>query len=216
MEKDNNALTHISIILDRTGSMDSIREDTIGGFNTFLKEQQALPDKATLSLIQFDSQDPYEIIHHFEPIKDVPPLTAETYVPRASTPLLDAIGRGINDLESGLAKKIGERKPTDVVMVIITDGMENSSREFSKNQIVKMIQAKQKEGWQFIFLSADLDAIQEAGEYGMHAHSTMAFCLSPDGTEKMWKSTSKSLSRYRLDKTKAMFFDDEDRDEEPK
>ncbi|SVD27610.1 uncharacterized protein METZ01_LOCUS380464, partial [marine metagenome] len=99
MKHSKEDLTHIAIILDRTGSMEEIREDTIGGFNAFLKEQQALPDEATLSLIQFDSQDPYEVIHHFEKIKDIPKLSPETYVPRASTPLLDAIGRGINDLE---------------------------------------------------------------------------------------------------------------------
>ena len=77
---------HISIILDRTGLMDEIREDIIDGFNAFLKEQQALPDEAIMSSIQFDSQDPYEVIHHFKPINDISLLIAETYIPRASTP----------------------------------------------------------------------------------------------------------------------------------
>jgi hypothetical protein len=95
--------THISVILDRTGSMGSIRDDTIGGYNAYLEKQQDEPGEATLTLVQFDTQDPYEVIHHFLPIKDVPNLTRQTYVPRGSTPLLDAIGRGINDLEQSLA-----------------------------------------------------------------------------------------------------------------
>ena len=216
MKHSKEDLTHISLILDRTGSMEEIREDTIGGFNVFLKEQQALPDEATLSLIQFDSQDPYEVIHHFEKIKDVPRLTSETYVPRASTSLLDAIGRGVNDLESALEKMKPAKRPANVVMVIITDGQENSSREFGKNQIVKMIKAEQKKGWQFVYLSADLDSINDAREYGMHDHATMAFTKSHAGTQKMWSSSSKALARYRTKKSKSIFFDDKDRADEPK
>src|SRR4030095_16541051 len=95
--------THISVILDRTGSMESIRDDTIGGFNAFLNARKAEPGSATLTLVQFDSQDPYEIVHQFKPLADVPELTRQTFVPRANTPLLDAIGRGVNDLEKNLA-----------------------------------------------------------------------------------------------------------------
>jgi len=216
MKHSNEDLTHISIILDRTGSMEEIREDTIGGFNAFLKEQQALPDEATFSLIQFDSQDPYEVIHHFEKINNVPRLTSETYVPRASTPLLDAIGKGVNDLESALDKMKPAKRPANVVMVIITDGQENSSREFGKNQIVKMIKAKQGKGWQFVYLSADLDSINDAMEYGMHAHATMAFEKTHVGTQHMWSSSSKALARYRAKKSKSVFFNEEDRADEPK
>ena len=216
MKHSNKDLTHISIILDRTGSMDEIREDTIGGFNAFLKEQQALPDKATMSLIQFDTQDPYEVIHHFKPIGEISLLTAQTYVPRASTPLLDAIGRGINDLESTLEKMKPAKRPANVVMVIITDGQENSSREFGKHQIVKMIKAMQKKGWQFVYLSADLDSINDAMEYGMHAHATMAFAKSHAGTQQMWSSSSKALARFRTNKSESVFFDEEDRADEPK
>jgi len=216
MKHSKEDLTHIAIILDRTGSMEEIREDTIGGFNAFLKEQQNLPDEATLSLIQFDSQNTYEVIHHFEKIKDVPKLTSETYVPRASTPLLDAIGRGINDLESTLEKMQPTQRPANVVMVIITDGQENSSREFGKNQIVKMIKAKQEKGWQFVYLSADLASINDAMEYGMHAHATMAFDKTHVGTQHMWSSSSKALARYRAKKSKSVFFDERDRADEPK
>ena len=99
---------------------------------------------ATLTLVQFDTQDPYEVIHKFKPIKEVPALTRETFVPRASTPLLDALGRGINDLESCLGQLKEEDRPARVVVVIVTDGQENSSREFRKDQIEKMV--KDEEG----------------------------------------------------------------------
>ena len=108
------------------------------------------------------------------------------------------------------------KRPANVVMVIITDGQENSSREFGKHQIVKMIKAKQDKGWQFVYLSADLDSINDAMEYGMHAHATMAFAKSHAGTQQMWSSSSKALARFRTNKSESVFFDEEDRADEPK
>lgn len=99
--------SHITVILDRTGSMMEIRDDVIGGFNAFLAEQQAASTPATFTLVQFDSQDPYEVLHHDRPIAEVTPLTPEQYLPRASTPLYDAMGRGILDLES---REVGGRE----------------------------------------------------------------------------------------------------------
>ena len=137
-----NDYTHLTVILDRTGSMESIRDDTIGGFNSFLEEQQKLPGQATITLVQFDSQDPYEVICRFTPALEVPKLNREMYVPRAQTPLLDAIGRGVNDLEASLAKLADNARPSKVVLAIVTDGQENASREFTRVQIVKMMDMK--------------------------------------------------------------------------
>ena len=203
--------THISIILDRTGSMESIKDDTIGGFNTFLKEQRKLTDKATLTLVQFDSQDPYEVIHSFKPVKDVPELDASTYVPRASTPLLDAIGRGINDLEKRLGDMKKKDRPSKVVMVIITDGQENASREFTKSQIIKMIKHKEKDDWQFVFLSSDIDGVDEAEHYGFAKNRTMAFDKNKKGTNMMYSSMSERISEYREGKKDVFAFEDSDR-----
>ena len=208
--KDN--YTHISVILDRTGSMEVIRDDTIGGFNAFLNSQKAEPGLATLTLVQFDSQDPYEIIFQFKPVVEIPELTRETFVPRASTPLLDAIGRGINDLEKNLAELAEDEKPSRVVMVIITDGQENSSREFRKDQIEKMIREKQEKlVWQFVFLSADLDAIGDALASGMHAASVMAHDKNGEGTRAAWASLSRNVVAYRLGEKEDVSFTDEDR-----
>ena len=212
MKKD---YTHIAVILDRTGSMESIRDDTIGGFNTFLNQQKAEPGLATLTLVQFDTQNPYEIVHKFKEIKDVPELTRETFVPRASTPLLDAMGRGINDLEHGLSQLDEDDRPERVVMVIITDGQENSSREFRKDQIQKMIKEKQeKYDWQFVFLSADLAAIRDALDSGIRAASAMSFDKDAHGTAAAWSSASERISDYRAARSKDVSFTEEDREQQ--
>jgi hypothetical protein len=204
--------THMAVILDRTGSMESIRDDTIGGFNAFLNEQKQQPGKATLTLVQFDSQDPYEAIHQVKTIKEVPELTKETYVPRATTPLLDAIGRGINDLGKCLADMKEDDKPSKVVFVVITDGQENASREFRRDQILKMINEKEKQyGWQFVFLSADLDAINDALDHGFQAKAAMAFDQTGVGAQNAWASVSQNIANYWSSKAKDVSFSEEDR-----
>jgi hypothetical protein len=209
MKKD---YTHITVLLDRTGSMESIRDDTIGGFNAFLSKQKAEPGTATLTLVQFDSQDPYEVIHRFRPIGEVPELTRETYVPRASTPLLDAMGRAINDLEQSVAKLKAKDRPSKVVMAIVTDGQENASREFRKDQIEKMIKEKtEKHNWQFVFLSADLAGIGDAMGIGIHADQVLLFARSAKGNAAAWSSLSARCSDYRSARKKKIGFDADDR-----
>lgn len=209
MKKD---YTHIAVILDRTGSMESIRDDTIGGFNAFLNAQKAEPGLATLTLVQFDSQDPYEIVHRFKLLSEIPELSRATFVPRATTPLLDAMGRGINDLEKSLGDLSESERPSRVVMVIITDGQENASREFRKDQIGKMIREKQEEsGWQFVFLSADLDSIGDALQHGIYASSVLAHDKNEHGVSAAWASLSRSISDYRAARKQDVSFDEEDR-----
>ena len=201
----NPSYTHITIILDRTGSMAEIREDTISGFNTFLAEQKAVEGEATLTLVQFDSQDPYEMLQHFTQIEEVPELTSETYIPRAATPLLDALGRGINDLAASLAKLPDAARPAKVVFAVITDGLENASTEFTSAQIIRMITEKQqREKWQFVFLSADLDAIAEACAHGFDARRTRYFDKTGKGTRDGWRHMSACMSVYRKGDTDEM------------
>jgi len=203
--------THIAVILDRTGSMEAIRDDTIGGFNAFLKDQQSLPGRATLTLVQFDAQDPYEVIHRFKPIEDVPDLDRNTFVPRAATPLLDALGRGINDLEQSLSKLPEPERPAQVMLVIVTDGQENSSREFRKAQIEAMIkERKDNDDWNFVFLSADMDSIGDAQDLGIDLSSIRAFEKNTMGTARMWRSLSKGTSDLRQHKKKKFGFDPDD------
>jgi hypothetical protein len=183
--------------------MESIRDDTIGGFNAFLQKQKDEPGEATLTLVQFDTQDPYEVIHRFKPIQEVTQLTRDTFVPRAATPLLDAIGRGINDLESSLNGLAADDRPVKVIFTIVTDGQENSSREFRKDQIEIMIKdRKEKDGWQFIFLSTELEAINDAIAMGIPAQAAMVFERSSKGTDRAWNALSDGISDVRSGRKK--------------
>ncbi len=207
----NLSYTHISVILDRTGSMESIRDDVIGGFNAFLRQQQQQEGKATFTLVQFDSQNPYEVVHHWKDIKEVPELNRQTYVPRAATPLYDAIGMGINDLEASIAKLPESDRPSKVIMAIITDGQENSSKEFTKARVTQMITEKQKEhDWQFVFLSADLGAMQEAEDIGFSQSATLFFERSGEGSVKAFESLSKQMLEYRSGMKRRFAFDPDD------
>lgn len=204
--------THISVILDRSGSMEDIREDIIGSFNAFVRDQQGQPGMATLTLVQFDSQHPYEIIHRFAPLAFVSGLNRQTYVPRATTPLLDALGHGINDLEWAVSAMKEYERPAKVVFVVITDGQENASREFRREQIVKMIKEKTEQNkWQFVFLSADLGAIQDALSYGFQADAALLFKKNREGTASALAALSIKVADFRSHKKAKIGFDPGDR-----
>ncbi len=199
--------THITVILDRTGSMESIRDDTIGGFNAFLAAQKAEPGEATLTLVQFDSQDPFEVIHSFAPLDAIPELTRKVFVPRAATPLLDALGRGINDTEQRIAALPEEARPSQVVIAVITDGEENASQEFRKDQVEKLIRARtEQDDWQFVFLSADLASIGDAMDLGIARGSCFAFQQDAAGTANAWSALSGGVSDYRAARKKKIGF----------
>lgn len=190
--------THITVLLDRSGSMANIREATIDGFNTFLSDQKELPGKATITLILFDSEDPYEVVYQFMDIKDATPLTVDEFVPRAETPLLDAMGRGILDIENTINKMSREDRPDGVMFVVVTDGWENRSSEFKKDQINKMLTQKQdKEGWEILYLSADMNAINDARSYGITGQCVAAYNATPMGTADGFANVSRAASTYR-------------------
>ena len=198
----NQNHTHITVILDRSGSMESIRDATIAGFNAFLEAQRSVPGKATLSLVQFDSQDAYEVVHRFRSIQEVQDLTRDTFVPRDGTPLLDALGRGINDLEQRLSALADVDRPARAIIAIITDGAENASREFTKAMIVDRIAAKRKDGWQFVFLSADLEAINEAVDLGVDRNTAFGFSKDEVGTAEGWSTLSQTTADLRRPRTR--------------
>lgn len=195
-----NNLTHITVILDRSGSMQTIKSDIIGGFNTFLKDQKEVQTKSTFTLIQFDTVNHYEIVHNFKPISEIPELTDKTFVPRGGTPLLDCLGRGINDLSEQISKLPEDKKPDRIFFVVITDGHENSSTEFHKEDIVKLIDKKKSEDkWEFLFLSADLQAISDARHFGINQTNVFVFRKDAKEVNKMWENLSYKLSLARED-----------------
>lgn len=204
--------SHITVILDRTGSMDSIRADVIGGFNAFLTEQQSASAATTFTLVQFDSQDPYEVLHAAKPIGDVTPLTREQYVPRASTPLYDAMGRGILDLESQIATRPESERPSKIIFVVVTDGAENASQEFDRAAITKLVDAKKAAGWDFVFLCADMEAFHDAGAVGIDYSSRLAFQKSKRGNDAAWAAASSKVRARVMGAAEKLAFDDNDRD----
>ena len=192
IKKTKPVTTEIIIVLDRSGSMISIKEDTIGGFNTFIETQKKLPGKAILTLVQFDNE--YEMVHDAIDIKKVPFLTEETYVPRGSTALLDAMGKTISSTSARLSKK--RKKPDQVLFVTITDGEENSSKEFTNEKIRELTKnCTDKDKWQFVYIGANQDAFAVGGN--MNITTTTNFIATPTGTRAMYASLNTSTSNYR-------------------
>lgn len=212
MKKD---YTHIAIVLDRSGSMGSVKQDTIGGFNEFLKSQQEVKGEATLTLAQFDTM--YELLQENANIQNVEPLTDVTYVPRGGTALLDAIGRTINSTGQFLQSLNPSQRPEKVVFVIITDGEENSSREFTLESVNEMITHQtEKYQWQFVFLGANQDAIQAGMSYGVSASNSMSFGHNTKGVSAMYSSVTSNLRNYREGGVADMSFSVDDREEQKK
>ena len=194
--KAGKPLIDISIVLDRSGSMASIKDDTIGGFNTFISEQQKVDGRGTLTMVQFDNE--YEIVHKALQLQKVPVLDDTTFVPRGTTALLDAIGRTIEYTGARLGKMKKAERPDQVLFVIITDGEENASKEFSLKQIHHMIgERKEKDLWQFVFIGANQDAIESGAELGIDAGNTYAFDADSEGTQEMFQQMAGSTVAYR-------------------
>ena len=186
----NAHLTEIAYLLDRSGSMEPMREAAVTAFNDFLRVQLEVPGDARLTLVQFD--DAYEIHVDARPLQDVPPLTAATYQPRGSTALLDAIGRTIRDFDRRLAALSETEQPGKVIFAIFTDGLENASREFTHPQIGDLIREhREARGWEFLFLAANQDAIATAAAMQMDTYLSGKVCFSLGGV----KSTGSAMGR---------------------
>ena len=209
--KYKEGYTHIAVLLDRSGSMESIRADIVGGFNTFLGEQQQGEGEATLTLVQFDTGNPYEVLQDTQPIGLVPRLSTETFVPRGGTPLLDAMGRLITDVEAKLARLKEKSRPEHVVLAIITDGQENQSCEFNRQQVSGMLKKKEDDGWKIVFLSADLAAINDAVADGVSFARSMAFDKTAKGTFDAMGAFSEKVMALRKSIANDIVFEEKDR-----
>ena len=180
----------IVVVLDRSSSMESIKSETISGFNKFVKAQKETGLKANFTLVQFDHE--YEVIYKHLPIKEVPKLTKNTFVPRGVTALLDAIGKTIKTTRT--YQKQNSNKEYQTIFVIITDGEENASVDYSRDQIFKKITKMQKKHqWEFVFLAANQDAIATAGLFGISAKKAIRFAADKVGTEDVFESVSNKM-----------------------
>ena len=208
-------LTDITFVLDRSGSMQSIKQATIEAYNGFLASQKAGEGVAALTFVQFDDQ--FETIYRAIPLHKVAALTDRTYQPRASTALLDAMGRTILDTGKRLNMMSEQERPGTVIFATLTDGYENASVEFTLQRVNEMIrEQRDKYSWQFIFLGANQDAIATAAQMGVDAGQAMTFSASPKGTQGVFAAFSEKLNRVRAARVKGhpcgpVEFDAEDR-----
>lgn len=192
----NDSLTDITVVLDRSGSMAAVRDDTIGGFNSFLEEQKAVPGSARVSLVQFD--DRYEVLYENRSVQDAPMLSAKTFVPRGSTALRDAIGRTINATGARLTALPEAERPGKVLLIVMTDGEENASREFSGGQILDMItHQREKYQWEVVFIGANQDAVATGASYGIPQSNALNFAATPAGTRRMNAALSQATASFR-------------------
>ena len=176
----NENLTEIVAILDRSGSMEHLTNDTIGGFNSFLKQQKEIPGEAVLTTVLFN--DSYMLLHDRLNIKDVKPVTNKDYVAQGSTALLDAMGKTINDIGLKLHNTAEEQRPCNVVFFIITDGEENASVEYTKEKVREMVTLQQNTySWNFIFLGANIDSFSAAGSIGVSQDYVADFEAEEEG-----------------------------------
>ena len=196
----NADLTEIICILDRSGSMAGIRSDAIGGFNTFLAEQQKLPGEARLTLVLFNHE--YQRTLDAAPLSEVQPLTEATYVPDGMTALLDAVGRTIDEVGKRLADTPEAERPGAVLICILTDGLENRSSDYSREKVREMIEHQQeKYGWTFVFLAANQDAFDEARKLGIRKEDAVNYDATADGVREAYDVMSVRASDSRRRRT---------------
>jgi uncharacterized protein YegL len=198
----NNNLTETLFLLDRSGSMSGLENETIRGFNSFIENQRRFSGETKVSCILFD--DVYEMLWSNKDIKNVC-LTGEEYFVRGSTALLDAIGKTIVDTGNRLANTSEVIRPSKVIMVITTDGMENASSEFTYSKIKEMIKHQEKNyNWEFIFLGANINVEKETMKLGIHKRNAYAFDTTKEGVADMYTRVCESVSELRyVDDTKA-------------
>lgn len=191
----NEKLTEVVFILDKSGSMSGLESDTIGGFNAMLGKQKEENEGVTISTVLFD--DAFHVIHDRLNIKDVKPLTNKDYFVGGTTALLDAVGRSIRKIRNVYAETLREDRPSKVLFMITTDGMENASTEYSYSKVKQMIsEVKEKYNWEFIFFGANIDAVSEAKKFGITPDRAVQYHADEVGTTTNFKAMRNVMASY--------------------
>lgn len=193
MEK---GLTELVFILDKSGSMGGLESDTIGGYNAMLEKQKAVEGECHITTVLFDNS--YELLHDRIDIKAVSPITEKEYAVGGSTALLDAIGRTIHKIGNAQKHTADDYRAERVMFIIITDGEENSSREYSADKVKAQIERqKTKYGWEFVFLGANIDAVETAGRFGIGADRAVDYLADSEGTNLNFTVMSAAVAEFR-------------------
>lgn len=178
--------TEVVVVLDRSGSMQTNKSDHEGGLKAFVQKQRELPGKVFFTFAQFDDQNPFEVIYDRVPINDVGEVSLN---PRGTTPLRDAIGRGINH--------VANRAMGDIIFLIVSDGQENSSKEYSQAQIKKMVEDKKEAGWQFVFVGTNFDVITAGTNVGFDPLKNVMYNNNTASIHKAYSYTANKVNDYR-------------------
>jgi len=190
---------HIYFLLDRSGSMQSMASDVVGGFNSFLESQQRDGPDALFTLAQFDTEDPHEVLADAVPIREMVPLDGHLFQPRGGTPLFDAMGMLIADATiraEGLSS--AAQAVEEILFVTFTDGHENASREYTREKIFELVKKREDQGWTFAFLGANQDSYAEGGRIGYSAGNIQNFAADATGSAAAYSSLSRSVAKRRL------------------
>ena len=214
--------THIFFLLDRSGSMGSIADDVIGGFNSYIQSQISGPDEARMTLVQFDTQGPHEVSFANSLLKDVPALSRQTYQPRGGTPLYDAMGHVVTDANIWVEQIQAEGKfKPEVIFITFTDGYENASSEYTRESIFQLVQHKQDdEGWTFVYMGANQDAYAAGRQSGFEVDSISNFRANARGTALAFSDLSLGTSNTRMKRSagariaKGEFFENQKRSDQ--
>lgn len=194
-ESAKNNLTEIVFILDRSGSMSGLESDTIGGFNSMIDKQKKEDGECYVTTVLFDSV--VETLHDRVKLSEISKMTDKEYFVRGSTALLDAIGSTIHHISNIHKYAREEDVPANTIFVITTDGMENSSREYSFDKVKKMIEKKKGKGWEFIFLGANIDAVETAKSFGIVKENAVNYHCDAKGTAINFACVGKAVSSVR-------------------
>ena len=189
-------LTELVFILDRSGSMAGLERDTIGGFNAMIEKQKAEAGEAIVSTVLFDNQ--LEVLHDRVPLNRIAPMTDRDYYVRGCTALLDAVGSAIHHIGNVHKYARDEDRPEKTLFVITTDGLENASRQYTYDRLKAMIERqKNKYGWEFLFLGANIDAAREAARFGIQSDCAANYHADSVGTGVIYESVNQAITRVR-------------------
>ena len=193
-----NNITELVFILDRSGSMHGLESDTVGGFNSMIEKQKAQEGECYVSTVLFSNES--EVLHDRVSLADIKPMTNHDYVVGGCTALIDAIGGAIHHI--GNVHKYARREdvPEHTLFVITTDGMENASHRYSSEKVKAMIERqKEQYGWEFVFIGANIDAVETASRYGIGADRAVDYNADKLGTDIVYSSVSNMVCKFRMD-----------------
>lgn len=206
----NENLTEVVFILDRSGSMSGLEKDVIGGFNSTIKRQKGEKGECLVSTVLFNSES--KVVHDRLPIKEIKNMKDGDYIPSGSTALIDALGDSIKYISKVHKIIRKEDVPKHTIFIITTDGQENSSHKYSSDEVKKMIVARQEEGWEFIYLASNIDAVETSKIYGFKVENSHSYINDELGNKKVFQCVSDYVSNTRINVCNVGTFESLDKD----